>query len=244
MNRGYLKLDESFLKKLTIIVLIICSNIVHSQTIENKYGLTIFGDASYLLSHIKDDSIKRFVNLKDFIPGVVLDIKYATSQNVFYEQLYPKAYALLRFPAADALKKVQLELNSKGYGLKIYDAYRPYSVTCRMWDILPDSIYMGLPWTGSKHNRGISVDLTLVDFKSKREIKMPTPFDALVYASHPSFSLLPEEVLRNRDLLINTMIKYGFKVDPVEWWHFNYLSDKSFELLDIPHEEIIKTIKK
>jgi D-alanyl-D-alanine dipeptidase len=210
----------------------------------NKYGLAIYDSTSSLLSQIQTDSNKRFVNLKDFIPGVVLDIKYATSQNVFYEQLYPKAYALLRFPAADALKKVQLELNSKGYGLKIYDAYRPYSVTCRMWDILPDSIYMGLPWTGSKHNRGISVDLTLVDFKSKREIKMPTPFDALVYASHPYFSLLPEEILRNRDLLINTMIKYGFKVDPVEWWHFNYLSDKSFELLDIPHEEIIKTIKK
>lgn len=231
------------MKKIIFLLFIICVKVVYSQNTLNKYGLAIYDNTSSLISHIKADSNKRFVDLKDFIPGIVLDIKYATVQNVFYEQLYPSSYALLRFPAANALKKVQKELNSKGYALKIYDAYRPYSVTCRMWNILPDTIYMGLPWTGSKHNRGISLDLTLIDLQTNREIKMPTPFDALVYASHPSFTLLPEDIIRNRDFLINTMTKYGFKVDPVEWWHFNYVSDTLFELLDIPHEEIIKTIK-
>jgi D-alanyl-D-alanine dipeptidase len=231
------------LKSIYLVLLILYANLVYSQNSANKYGLTVYDNTSSLLSQIQADSNKKFINLKDYIPDIVLDIKYASTQNVFYEQLYPKAYALLRYPAAEALKKVQFELRSKGYGLKIYDAYRPYSVTCLMWEILPDSIYMGLPRTGSKHNRGISLDLTLIDLQSKREIKMPTPFDALVYASHPSFTLLPEDIIRNRNFLINTMSKYGFKVDPVEWWHFNYISDIEFELLDIPHEEIIKTIK-
>ncbi len=231
------------MKSIYLVLLILYANLVYSQNSANKYGLTVYDNTSSLLSQIQADSNKKFINLKDYIPDIVLDIKYASTQNVFYEQLYPKAYALLRYPAAEALKKVQFELRSKGYGLKIYDAYRPYSVTCLMWEILPDSIYMGLPRTGSKHNRGISLDLTLIDLQSKREIKMPTPFDALVYASHPSFTLLPEDIIRNRNFLINTMSKYGFKVDPVEWWHFNYISDIEFELLDIPHEEIIKTIK-
>ena len=239
----FIKFNDDNLKNFIFILFICCVKFVYSQSTLNKYGLAIYDSTSSLMSHIKADSNKRFVDLKDYIPDIYLDIKYASTQNVFYEQLYPKAYALLRFPAADALKKVQLELKSKGLGLKIYDAYRPYSVTCSMFNILPDTIYMGLPWTGSKHNRGISLDLTLIDLHSNREIKMPTPFDALVYASNPSFNLLPEEIIRNRDFLINTMTKHGFKVDPVEWWHFNFLSDTIFELLDIPHEEIIKTIK-
>jgi D-alanyl-D-alanine dipeptidase len=236
------KLKFWTLKKTIYLLIVFSVKFAYAQNTLNKYGLAIYASSKSLELQIQADSNKRFVNLKDHIPDIVLDIKYASTQNVFYEQLYPKAYALLRYPAAEALKKVQFELRSKGYGLKIYDAYRPYSVTCRMWDILPDSIYMGLPRTGSKHNRGISLDLTLIDLQSNREVKMPTPFDALVYASHPSFTLLPEDIIRNRDFLINTMSKYGFKVDPVEWWHFNYISDIEFELLDIPHEEIIKTI--
>ncbi len=231
------------MKKIILFLFFIISSKIYAQSAVNNYGLQVYKDLPSLLSHIEADSNKRFVDIEEFIKGITLDIKYATTQNIFYEQLYPKGVALLRYPAAVALSKVQLDLNAKGYGLKIYDAYRPYSVTCRMWDILPDTIYMGLPWTGSKHNRGISIDLTIVDLQSRQELKMPTPFDALVYASHPSFTLLSKEKIHNRDLLINTMSKYGFKVDPVEWWHFNYVSEKTFELLDLAHDEILKTIQ-
>ncbi len=75
---------------------------------------------------------------------------------------------------------------------------------------------MGLPWQGSKHNRGIALDLTLIDLKTKKELKMPTPFDALVYAAHPDFKKLPVEVIKNRELLKSTMKKHGFKIDPME----------------------------
>lgn len=215
-----------------------------AQDSPNEYGLHIISKAEQLQATILADSNKAFVKIADYVPGVVLDIKYATTQNVFYEKLYPAPAAFIRLPAAKALSKVQEELKQYGVGLKIYDAYRPYHVTCRMFEILPDTIYMGLPWKGSKHNRGIAADLTLVNLQTKTALKMPTPFDALVYAAHPEFDLLPDSVKHNRNLLIATMTKHGFKVDPVEWWHFNYVSATDFELLDIPHADIEKLVSK
>ena len=95
-----------------------------------------------------------------------------------------------------------------------------------------------MPWTGSKHNRGIALDLTLIDVKTQKELKMPTLLDALLYAAHPEFIKLPEEVMKNGKLLKTIIKKHGFKVDPMEWWHFNYVSDTVFELLDIPLEKL------
>lgn len=204
----------------------------------NKYGLSIISDPKILKETIQKDPNKALVRIKDFVPNIALDIKYATTQNVFYTQLYKKPAALVRLPVAKALAAVQKDLNELGYSLKIYDAYRPYSVTCQMFEMLPDTLYMGLPWQGSKHNRGIALDLTLIDLKTKKELKMPTPFDALVYAAHPEFKKLPEEVIKNRELLKTVMKKHGFKVDPMEWWHFNYVSNTVFELLDIPFKKI------
>lgn len=219
-----------------VILFFICAKL--TAQIPNKYGLNIISDPKILKETIQKDPNKALVRIKDYVPNITLDIKYTTTQNVFYTQLYKKPAALVRLPVAKALAAVQKDLNEQGYSLKIYDAYRPYSVTCQMFEMLPDTLYMGLPWTGSKHNRGIALDLTLIDLKTKKELKMPTPFDALVYAAHPEFMKLPEEVIKNRELLKTVMKKHGFKVDPMEWWHFNYVSDTIFELLDIPFEKI------
>lgn len=232
--------------KLILLILSFCLQCFYgyAQDSLNKYGLYIISSAEKLMQTIKADSNKSFVRIKDYVPGVVLDIKYATTQNVFYEQLYKKSHAFTRLPVAKALRDVQAELKQHGVGIKIYDAYRPYSVTCRMWELLPDTIYMGKPWKGSKHNRGIALDLTLVDLKTKKELAMPTPFDALVYASHPDFMGLPDSVIQNRKLLIDVMSKHGFAVDLVEWWHFNYTGGLNYELLNIPFTSIEKLIRK
>jgi zinc D-Ala-D-Ala dipeptidase len=210
----------------------------------NKYGLYVIKSVAQLERIIDADTNKAFVRIKDFVPGVILDIKYATTENVFYEKLYDKPHAYTMLPVAKALAAVQQDLNQQGLGLKIYDAYRPYSVTCRMWDRLPDSIYMGKPWRGSNHNRGIALDLTLIDLRTKRELAMPTPFDALVYASHPDFMGLPDSVIRNRQILIDAMSKQGFSVSLREWWHFNFTAGSGYEVLDIPPAQINKLIKK
>jgi len=134
-------------------------------------------------------------------------------------------------------KAVQKDLNSEGFSRKIYKAYRSYSVTCQMFEMLLDTLYMGLPCKGSKHNRGIAFDLTLIGLKTKKELKMPTPFDALVFVAHSGFMRLLEEKIKNRDLLKLTMKKHGFQVDSMGWWHFNYENVTVFELLDIPFEK-------
>ncbi len=136
--------------------------------IPNKYGLSIISDPNILKETIQKDPNKALVRIKDYVPNIALDIKYATTQNVFYTQLYKKPAALVRLPVAKALAAVQKDLNEQGYSLKIYDAYRPYSVTCQMFKMLPDTLYMGLPWTGSKLNRGIALDLALIDLKNQK----------------------------------------------------------------------------
>lgn len=200
----------------------------------NPYGLPLITSMDAYRHSVAQDSDNQLVHISEFVPGVVLDIKYATKENVFYTKLYPRPIALIRLPVARALANAQKDFQAKGYGLKIYDGYRPYSITVQMYEILPDTVYMGLPWQGSKHNRGIALDLTLVNLKTGEELKMPTPFDALVYASHPEFMKLPPITIQNRELLKSVMKKHGFKVDPVEWWHFNYVDSKTYELLDIP----------
>lgn len=99
-----------------------------------------------------------------------------------------------------------------GLGLKIYDAYRPYKVTVYFYEKLQDSVFLAVPWRGSRHNRGTTVDLTLIDLKSGKELKMPTRYDAISPKAHINFKKLPSKVIRNRNLLLNTMQKHGFKV--------------------------------
>lgn len=147
-----------------------------------------------------------------------------------------KAY--VRLPVSDALFKVQKELEKQGIGIKIFDAYRPYSATLLFYEIQKDTIYVAAPWKGSRHNRGCSVDLTLVDLKTGKELKMPTSFDSFSEESWPSYNNLPRKVIGNRQTLINVMSKYGFTVYPEEWWHYDFQGWKNFDLLDIPFEAL------
>lgn len=228
---------------LGLLILIFTSN-VEAQTTRNPYNLELILTLQEYQKSIEQDTGKKLIPLRSMIKDIALDIKYATASNVFYTRLYKSPIAMARYNAVKALKKVQDELKLKGVGLKIYDAYRPYQVTVKMFQLLPDTVYMGLPWKGSRHNRGTAFDLTLVDLKTGKDLKMPTPFDALVYASHPNFQGLPKDVLDNRELLKETMMKHGFVVDPVEWWHFNYSDGKQYELLDIELETLLNYYNK
>jgi D-alanyl-D-alanine dipeptidase len=110
---------------------------------------------------IKADADQRMVCLTYFIPGIQVDLRYATPNNFTQKTLYSTtAIPLLRLPAAEALALVQKELAAKGLGLKVFDAYRPYSITDKMWRLIQDERYVANPAKGSGHNRGIAVDLT------------------------------------------------------------------------------------
>jgi D-alanyl-D-alanine dipeptidase len=128
--------------------------------------------------------------------------------------------------------------------VKIFDAYRPYSITEKMWEKVKDDRYAADPSKGSGHNRGAAVDLTLIDLKTKKELPMGTGFDNFTDTAHSDFAQLPESILSNRNLLKSVMEKYGFKQLSTEWWHFYLPNSSTFELLDIRFADLKKMDKK
>jgi len=171
-------------------------------------------------------------------PGVVLDVRYATTNNFMHQQLYPVARAFLRAPAAAALAEVQRELSAQRLGLKVFDGYRPYRITERMWEPIRNPDFVADPAKGSRHNRGAAVDLTLIDLKTGAELAMPTPYDDFTARARQDFDDLPPDVRANRAHLREVMTRHGFDPLPSEWWHFDYRGWQSFDLMDVPLEAV------
>lgn len=207
----------------------------------NKYGLKIISNAAAFRKSISNDPSKAMVDLSKVIPKLVVDLRYAGTNNFMKEKLYPPAAgAWLRKAAADSLAVIQKELAVYGLGLKIFDAYRPWSVTEKMWEKVKDDRYAADPKKGSNHNRGIAVDLTIVDIDSKLETEMGTGFDNFSDTAHHDFKQLPMAVLNHRALLKRLMEKHGFKALDTEWWHYSLVGAGDFELLDLGFEELKK----
>lgn len=193
---------------------------------------------------VKQDPNKTMVELKLTIPGIVYDLRYASTNNFMHRLMYPAGtrHTFLRKPAAEALKKVQEELAKKGLGLKIFDAYRPYSVTVKFWELIRDERFVAHPRNGSGHNRGIAVDLTIITLKTGQELNMGTGFDNFSDTAHQGFSKLPEAVMQNRQLLKSLMEQNGFKPYADEWWHYSWPSAVKFEILDIEFKKLAKEL--
>jgi D-alanyl-D-alanine dipeptidase len=179
----------------------------------------------------------ELVDVQQAIPGIVLDIRYATTNNFTGQQLYPFSKCFLRRAAAEKLRAAQAELATLRYGLKIFDGYRPLSVQRKMWAVFPNPGYVADPKKGSRHNRGAAVDVTLIRLADGAELPMPTPYDDFTERAHRNFKDLPEEVIRNRELLERVLTKHGFVGLPTEWWHFDDQDWRRYPLLDvdIPH---------
>ena len=167
------------------------------------------------------------------VPGVRLDIRYATADNFTKAVVYPAARCLLRPEAAAALAQVQADLQTKGLSLKVWDCYRPLSVQKRFWELVPDPRYVADPKKGSRHNRGAAVDLTLAD-SAGRELEMPTAYDDFSEAAHRSSKAGTPAARANVKILEDAMTARGFKGLPTEWWHFDFSGWEKFPLLDVP----------
>jgi D-alanyl-D-alanine dipeptidase len=187
----------------------------------------------------KSDFNHQMVELKSLDPTFIYDLAYASTNNFTRQRLYNQVkYTFLRMPTAQALLKVQKHLLPLGYGLKIYDAYRPYSVTKKMWDLIQDERYVANPAKGSGHNRGLSVDLTIVDLKTSMELDMGTGFDNFTDTAHHDFKDLPSKVLENRLLLKQVMEQHGFRALSTEWWHYSWPNDRNYNLLDLDFKKL------
>ena len=205
---------------------------------------TLFYPCSFTIGQT---SANTLVKVKEIIPDIEIELKYSTTDNFTKQILYPTNTCYLAFGALENLKLVQDSLRniyshngskySEGLGLKIWDGYRPRSVQYRMWEIIPDSRYVADPNKGSSHNRGGAVDLTIIDFFTKRELDMPTIFDFFGVEAHHENMDHPDHVIVNRELLKNLMTNVGsFSIYAEEWWHYKYPPSDNFPLLDFQPE--------
>lgn len=175
----------------------------------------------------------RLVDIRTVNRNIRLDIRYATTNNFLKRKLYPISKCALRSSVAQKLSLVQTDLEKIGLGLKVYDCYRPFSVTEQMWEVLPNPNYVANPARGSRHNRGAAIDLTLVD-RTGKELEMPTPFDDFTAKAHRDYAGGSAQSRKNRQLLEDAMKKQGFIGITTEWWHFDSEDWQKFAILDIP----------
>jgi len=173
-------------------------------------------------------------------PSFKLDIRYATSNNLAGRPVYAEARAFLQRPAAEALVKVNSELKPLGYGLLIFDGYRPWSVTKLFWDVTSkeNKKFVADPKKGSRHNRGCAVDLSLYDLATGKEVEMTGVYDETSERSYPNYKGGTDQQRKMRDLLRSKMEANGFTVYEFEWWHFDFNSWKSYRVQNIPFSEI------
>ena len=210
--------------------------LANNGQVKNNH-LSVSNTAAYH-QEIKLDPDKKLVEIKKYIPGIALDIRYATTNNFANHKMYPEAKAYARLPVVLALKQVEAALKLQGLGLKVYDAYRPYAVTVKFYNLIRDTNFVADPAKGSKHNRGCAIDLTLIDLKTGKELDMPTGFDSFRKQAASTYTELPKPEIANRALLKKVMVAHGFTELPTEWWHFDFKGWKNYELLDVPFSDL------
>ena len=211
------------------------------DSILNKYGLHVIKSVESYRESVLNKPGFEMTGLKNKIPGIKFDMRYAAGNNFLHKKLYPSpATAFIRMDAATALSEVQNELKQKGLCLKIFDAYRPYSVTEKIWRLVKDERYAASPEKGSNHNRGVAVDLTIIEIKTNTALNMGTDFDCFNDSAHHDFTALPDTVLKNRLLLRTIMKKHGFIAMETEWWHYSLPDAKEYELLDLSFKQLDK----
>ena len=174
-----------------------------------------------------------FVKVIRYIPDIIIDLRYSTENNFTSQQIYDFSDVWLRYGTVKKLMQVQEELKQNGYGLKIWDGFRPPSAQFKLWDICPDPTYVSNPNNGfSSHSRGNTVDITLV-YTDGTELTMPTGFDDFSKLADRDYSDCSKEAADNAMFLEQLMIKHGFKPYSGEWWHFtdtqSYPVDEAFE---------------
>jgi D-alanyl-D-alanine dipeptidase len=182
----------------------------------------------------------ELIELVKLDPTIRLDVRYATKNNFLGRRVYKEARAFLQRPAAEALARVSRALRAQGYGLSVFDGYRPWQVTKVFWDATPadKKEFVADPSKGSRHNRGCAVDLTLYDLRSGQEVKMPSEYDEMTERSHINYSCASAEARRLRDLLLAAMEAEGFNVYEPEWWHYDYKDWKEYPILNVSFGKI------
>ena len=208
------------------------------QIAPNRYGLRVVPDLATYERLVRADPSQQLVDLAHVHSGRSHRHPLRHAQQLHAPPLYPVARAFLRRPAAEALRGVESDLAKEGLGLKIFDGYRPYSITEQMWEPIKNPDFVADPRKGSRHNRGAAVDLTVIDLATGRELDMPTPYDDFTSRARQDFNDLPPAEIANRAKLREAMVRHGFQPLPSEWWHFDFGGWQKFDLMDVKLEKL------
>jgi len=174
--------------------------------------------------------------------NIKLDIKYATENNFLNKKIYPCSRCYLEQEVAPDLSKVQKELEDLGQGLKIFDGYRPLYIQKIFWNFLPDERYVANPKKGSRHNRGASVDLTLINLKTEKELEMPSKYDDFTESAHRNYkNMKNKKIKQNCKLLELIMEKHKFIGLKTEWWHFDHKNWQKFSIKNIDFKALLQS---
>jgi D-alanyl-D-alanine dipeptidase len=205
---------------------------------EEKYAPTpaISGETP---KEIKE--VQGLVRIEDLDDTIVVDMRYAAENNFTGRKVYPADVCLIRRATGEKLVKANREFKTKGYRLKIWDAYRPVYVQKIFWDIVKDSRYVSNPNKGGllAHCCGIAADVTLVDIEG-HEVLMPTGFDDFSIKASRSYTKSSSEARRNMEYLTEVMKRNGFDTISSEWWHFLDSDRKGCKNLDVRLEEFLE----
>jgi D-alanyl-D-alanine dipeptidase len=185
------------------------------------------------------------VELTKLDPTIKLDIRYATTNNLFGTVFYSQPRAFLQRGPAEALVRVNGNLKSLGFGLLVHDGYRPWYVTKVFWDATPDDkkLFVADPSKGSRHNRGAAVDLSLYDLKTGKPIEMVSTYDETTDRAHPDYPGGTSLQRWHRNLLRSAMEAEGFTVYEAEWWHFDYKDWQRYRIGNERFEDLSKKAK-
>jgi D-alanyl-D-alanine dipeptidase len=180
------------------------------------------------------------VDLATLDPAIRFDIRYATTNNFMGATFYAEPRAFLQRPAAEALLRAHRRLRADGFGLLVFDAYRPWFVTWMFFHATPreQRMFVANPALGSRHNRGAAVDVALYDLATGEPVPMPSGYDEFSPRAFPDYPGGTSEQRRNRQRLRHAMEAEGFAVYYAEWWHFDYRDWRRYPILNLTFEQL------
>jgi D-alanyl-D-alanine dipeptidase len=191
---------------------------------------------------LEENHLRRpdLVDLATLDVDLRFDIRYATTENFMGAAFYDQPRAFLQRPAAEALARAARRVAEDGFGLLIHDAYRPWFVTWMFWHATPPAqrMFVANPASGSRHNRGAAVDLTLYDLATGQPVTMPSGYDEFSPRASPDYPGGTTAQRHHRDLLRRAMEAEGFRVYHSEWWHFDHRDWRMYPILNLPFEAL------